>query len=139
MGQTVDQYNAMLNEWDIAHGVSLKEDNGFVYIDEYVDHTVYILQKLLALSESGNDGQSQVNAQFLKTIPDGSIDPSKKVALEHAFASSKVMAIYGAAGTGKCANTFYYVEQGSFLFTEYLVFYSERRSQYGFLCAFEKS
>ena len=101
IGQTVDQYNALLKEWDIEQGVSLKEDNGYVYIDEYVDHTVYILRKLLALSESGNDGQSQVNAQFLKSIPDGSIDPSKKVALEHAFVNSKVMAIYGAAGTGK--------------------------------------
>lgn len=101
IGQTVDQYNALLKEWDIEQGVSLKEDNGYVYIDEYVDHTVYILRKLLTLSESGNDGQSQVNAQFLKSIPDGSIDPSKKVALEHAFANSKVMAIYGAAGTGK--------------------------------------
>ena len=101
IGQTVDQYNALLKEWDIEQGVSLKEDNGYVYIDEYVDHTVYILRKLLALSESGNDGQSQVNAQFLKSISDGSIDPSKKVALEHAFANSKVMAIYGAAGTGK--------------------------------------
>ena len=101
IGQTVDQYNALLKEWDIEQGVSLKEDNGYVYIDEYVDHTVYILRKLLTLSASGNDGQSQVNAQFLKSIPDGSIDPSKKVALEHAFANSKVMAIYGAAGTGK--------------------------------------
>lgn len=100
-GQTIEQYNALLNDWDIGQGVSLKEDSGYVYIDGYVNHTVYILQKLIELSQSGNDGQSQLNRQFLKSVSDSSIDQSKKIALENAFVNSKVIAIYGAAGTGK--------------------------------------
>lgn len=101
LGQTITQYNALLKDWDISHGSSIKEENGYVYIDEYVSHSVYILRQLLALSQSGNDGQSQLNSQFVKTIADDEIDRSKKVALESAFVNSKVIAIYGAAGTGK--------------------------------------
>jgi len=100
-GQTIEQYNALLNDWDIGQGVSLKEDFGYVYIDGYVNHTVYILQKLIELSQGGNDGQSQLNRQFLKSVTESSIDQSKKVALENAFVNSKVIVIYGAAGTGK--------------------------------------
>lgn len=100
-GQTIEQYNSLLSDWDVAHGVSLKEDDGYVYIDEYVNQTVYILHKLLELTQCGNDGQSQLNRQFLKSVAEGSIDPSKKVAIENAFVNSKIMVIYGAAGTGK--------------------------------------
>lgn len=100
-GQTIEQYNSLLSDWDVAHGVSLKEDDGYVYIDEYVDHTIYILRKLLELTQYGNDGQSQLNRQFLKSVTEGAMDQSKKVAIENAFVNSKIMVIYGAAGTGK--------------------------------------
>ncbi len=101
LGQTIDRYNSLLENWDIDQGVLLKEENDYVYIDGYVDHTVYILHKLSELSQSGNDGQSQLNRQFLKSVVEGSIDQSKKIALEKAFVDSKVIVIYGAAGTGK--------------------------------------
>lgn len=101
LGETIDRYNGMLGEWDVKHGVSLKEDDGYVYIDEYVDHSVFILRRLLQMSLKGNDGQMQVNQQYLKTVADDVIDPSKKIALENAFVDSRIMAIYGAAGTGK--------------------------------------
>lgn len=101
LGETIERYNSVLQEWDVAHGVSLKEDNGYVYIDEYVEHSVYILRKLLQISSVGNGGQEQLNRQYLKSLEAGSMDHAKMTALESAFVGSKVMAIYGAAGTGK--------------------------------------
>ena len=99
--QTVDQYNALLNDWDRRQGVSLKEENGYIYIDGYVQTTIYILQKLFELTQRGNDGQAPLNRQFVKSFVDTSIDQAKKVALENAFVNSRVITIYGAAGTGK--------------------------------------
>ena len=99
--QTIDQYNVLLNDWDRRQGVSLKEEDGYVCIDGYVQTTVYILRKLLELTQRGNDGQAQLNRQFVKALIDTSIDQSKKDALENVFVSSRVITIYGAAGTGK--------------------------------------
>lgn len=99
--QTISAYNACLSEWDKRHGRELKEENGYVYLDEYVSNTAVILQNLLYFSSSGNDGQQQLNQNFIVGIDETTVDHAKISALENIFVSSKVMMIYGAAGTGK--------------------------------------
>lgn len=97
----ISDYNNMLSPWDKSQGMLLNEDNGYVYIENYVQETVSILRKLIYLSQTGNDGQKQLNANFLKEIANDEIDNSKKSALVNAFVDSNVLSIYGAAGTGK--------------------------------------
>ena len=99
--QIIDNYNTSLRNWDIEQGMSIKEVDGDIYIDGYEKNTVSILRFLLELSKQGNDGQSALNNKFIKSISLEEIDDSKVVALSSAFVSSKVLIIYGAAGTGK--------------------------------------
>lgn len=99
--QTIGNYNALLTHWDKTQGRSLKEENGYIYLDEYVNNTIFILQNLLDASSCGNDGQQQLNQNFLYDIDATDIDDTKITALKNIFVDSKVMMIYGAAGTGK--------------------------------------
>ncbi len=99
--QTISQYNSTLREYDKNQGLSIKEDGDLVYIDGYVNNTVSILQTLLSYTNDGNDGQAQLNQRFVKDLDDEEIDISKKNALSKVFVDSRVLMIYGAAGTGK--------------------------------------
>ena len=99
--QTVSEYNALLSDWDREQGCELKEENGYIYLDEYVKNTLFILQLLLEFSSSGNDGQQQLNWNFVDSIDESTIDETKILALKSIFVESKVITIYGAAGTGK--------------------------------------
>lgn len=101
--QTINAYNAYLSNWDIQQGCELKTENGYVYLKEYVKYTVFILQNLLYFSERGNDGQQQLNQNFLANtgINETMVDRSKILALQNIFVNSQVIMIYGAAGTGK--------------------------------------
>lgn len=101
IGQTIESYNAFLSEWDKAHGRLLKEENGYVYLDEYVKNTTFILQNLLYFSSSGNDGQQQLNQSFISSIDQTGVDDSKIEALRKIFVESRILMVYGAAGTGK--------------------------------------
>lgn len=97
----IEHYNSSLSDYDVSNGIKIKEDNGLVYIDGFVDNTVSILQTLIDFSKTGNDGQAQLNNRFVKDLEDELIDEAKKVALKNAFVDSSVLMIYGAAGTGK--------------------------------------
>jgi len=99
--QSIDIYNAHLSEWDKRQGCTLKETNGYVYIDEYVRETVHILQRLLELSEEGNEGQEVLNQAYVAGLETYNIDDIKIEALKRVFVNSKIVMIYGAAGTGK--------------------------------------
>lgn len=99
--QTINGYNALLSDWDKGKGLELKEENGYVYLDEYVKNTVFVLQNLLDLSSDGNDGQQQLNQYFIDGIDKTTVDETKISALKKVFVDSKIMMIYGAAGTGK--------------------------------------
>lgn len=79
----------------------LKEDNEYVYLDEYVKNTAFILQNLLCFSSDGNDGQQQLNQSFISGLDQSDVDCSKIEALRKIFVESRVLMIYGAAGTGK--------------------------------------
>ena len=100
ISQTIQQYNTNLKDWDKRQGLEIIEKDGYVYIDEYVTKTVYILEKLLEFSQDGNFGQEALNQNFIQGIDD-STDESKIRALENVFVNSKIIMIYGAAGTGK--------------------------------------
>ncbi len=100
-GQTIQEYNSVLSEWDGQCGQRLKEEDEYVYLDEYVQNTVFILRKLLDYSSAGNDGQQHLNQKFISSIKNDTIDDIKRSALKNAFVSSRLIMIYGAAGTGK--------------------------------------
>ena len=99
--QTIERYNSTLEEYDVEQGVSIKEEGDLVYIDRYVNITVTILRVLLNYTNDGNDGQAQLNQRFVKNLNDDEIDISKKNTLSKVFVDSRILMIYGAAGTGK--------------------------------------
>lgn len=85
----------------MKEGHQIKCENGFVYIDLYEKTTISILQKLLQLSLTGNKGQREFNQNYIKQSGIAFEDPLKESALRNVFVSSKIILIYGAAGTGK--------------------------------------
>lgn len=99
--QTIYAYNTLLSDWDRVHGQELKEESGCVYLDAYVKDTSFILRNLLEFSSSGNDGQQLLNQNFITGIDKAEIDDAKISALQNIFVDSRVLIIYGAAGTGK--------------------------------------
>lgn len=99
--QTAEEYNKYLLDWDRKQGQTIKEHNGYVYIDEYVQNTVFILRYLLEKAKSGNEGQEQLNKSFVSRFDSEGVDELKVSALKSIFVNSKVAMIYGAAGTGK--------------------------------------
>ena len=100
-GQTVLKYNQMLSQRDRRNGFELKEENELIYIEDYLKNTVFTLQYLLDAAHEGNDGQEQLNANFLQRFDQSEVDSAKTDALRRVFVYSKTFVIYGAAGTGK--------------------------------------
>ena len=97
---SIATYNGNLTEWDIKKRKAINVDSELVWIDEYEWTPLMILQMLRDYTKSGNDGQKQLNHNFLKEI--GSFkDEAKALAIKNAFIYNKIMLIYGAAGTGK--------------------------------------
>lgn len=97
----IDKYNAQLDLWERRNGYSISVDNGFVSIDAYEKNTLFILSTLIELSHIGNSGQKELNNRFLRDNT-GVIEDSLKIeAIRTAFVNSRVLLIYGAAGTGK--------------------------------------
>ena len=99
--RTIAKFNDSLDRWELQQGHQIKCENGFVYIDLYEKTTISILQKLLQLSLTGNKGQREFNQNYIKQSGIAFEDPLKESALRNVFVSSKIILIYGAAGTGK--------------------------------------
>lgn len=79
-----------------------KDDNGnAACIAAYEASTLFILNKLLELSRIHNKGQKEVNERYLRNCDIAFSDPKKEEALKYAFVNSRVLLVYGAAGTGK--------------------------------------
>jgi hypothetical protein len=76
-------------------------DMGHVFIREYEDHTVSIVEKLQEFASSGIAGYTPAVERWLNDTPRGIDDPTKVDALKQLFSQSRVALIYGAAGTGK--------------------------------------
>jgi energy-coupling factor transporter ATP-binding protein EcfA2 len=94
-------YNQQLNYWERQQGYQINLVKGIVSIDSYEKATLNILNKLLEFSERGNKGQKELNQKFLNNSNFASIDALKKQAIRDVFVDSRLLLIYGAAGTGK--------------------------------------
>lgn len=99
--EDIKAYNSPLDTWELGNGYQINIDNGLVSIDSYEQTTLKILSKLLELSKIGNQGQKEFNQAYLKSCGIVFEDELKKVALQNVFVNSRVLLIYGAAGTGK--------------------------------------
>ena len=99
--QTVENYNSKITNYDKNQGCEIKEFGNYVYLDEYVKNTVKILNKLIDVTQYGNVGQKNINQIFVSKLDVKNIDDKKIKALKSVFVDSKLLMIYGAAGTGK--------------------------------------
>lgn len=82
-------------------GRKLLKDKGHVFIKQYEDGTVAIIEKLQEYATSGIAGYAAAVKQWLARTTPTPDDPLKVKALSELFVDSKVALIYGAAGTGK--------------------------------------
>lgn len=82
-------------------GRMMLKDKGHVFVREYEDGTVAIIEKLQEYASSGIAGYPAAVKRWLAKTTPGPDDPLKVKALEELFVDSKVALIYGAAGTGK--------------------------------------
>jgi hypothetical protein len=76
-------------------------DKGHVFIRQYEDETVSIVEKLQTYAAAGIAGYTQAVERWLNETHRGIDDPTKADALKRMFSKSRVALIYGAAGTGK--------------------------------------
>lgn len=97
----IQRYNDQLDQWERKQGYQIKLSGGFSCIESYEQTTLFILRKLLDFSSSGSKGQREYNQKFLKESSLDFADDLKKQALRDVFANSRLLLIYGAAGTGK--------------------------------------
>ena len=97
----INTYNTQLDAWERDNGYQINIDNGLVSINSYEKTTLSILSKLLELSKIENQGQKEFNQSYLKNCGIVFEDDVKKMALQNVFVNSRVLLIYGAAGTGK--------------------------------------
>lgn len=79
----------------------LVQDKGHVFLREYEDDVVSIIEKLREFAVSGIEGYSEAVSRWLEETPLDIDDDVKKTALRALFTKSHVALIYGAAGTGK--------------------------------------
>lgn len=76
-------------------------DKNHVFVQGYEDGTVAIIEKMQEFASSGVAGYSVAVEAWLNQSAAVIDDPLKENALKQLFAQSKVVVIYGAAGTGK--------------------------------------
>jgi len=100
-------YNSHLNEWDKDNGLTILENETHVFIEEYENQTLLILNRLIDNTKDGVGGQKQLNAKFIREKSEifgdlvNKVDPLKRLAVENAFVNHRLLMVYGAAGTGK--------------------------------------
>lgn len=98
---SIQKYNDQLDSWEKGKGYGIIEEDGVAYIDSYEESTLFILKKLLQLSRIQNKGQKEFNERYLRQSEIAFSDLKKEEALKYAFVNSRILLIYGAAGTGK--------------------------------------
>lgn len=99
--QAIQKYNDCLDDWEKRQGYEIISDGNAACIAAYEASTLFILNKLLELSQIHNKGQKEVNEKYLRNCDIAFSDPKKEEALKYAFVNSRVLLVYGAAGTGK--------------------------------------
>ncbi len=82
-------------------GRKLEQYQGSIYIKEYEDDTVKVINNLIDLSSSGIRNFANSVRSWMDTTPYKVDCEDKKAILPQVFENSKVAFIYGSAGTGK--------------------------------------
>ncbi|MCL2562582.1 MAG: ATP-dependent RecD-like DNA helicase [Oscillospiraceae bacterium] len=95
----IQTYNRRL--WSGHAGRRLEVRNDHVYIREYEDDTIFIVEKLKELTIKGVTNYSNSVISWLKSNDHKMDCEEKKQALIQMFEDSTVVLIYGSAGTGK--------------------------------------
>lgn len=99
--EAIEKYNLHLDSWEHKQGYGIKQEDNHVCIEIYEITTISILQTLQEISSSGNKGQREFNQNFINQSGLDLSDSLKEQALRNAFVDSRLLLIYGAAGTGK--------------------------------------
>lgn len=99
--QAIQKYNDGLDDWEKQQGYEIIPEGNTACIGSYEASTIFILNKLLELSRIPNKGQREYNERYLRNCGITFSDHQKKEALKYAFVNSRVLLVYGAAGTGK--------------------------------------
>ena len=95
----ISTHNGLLYHKHVERRLVL--DMKHVFICEYENRTVSIVQKLQEYASSRIDGYGHAVERWLADAPGHIDDPTKVQALRQLFSQSRVALIYGAAGTGK--------------------------------------
>jgi len=95
----MNQYNSLLWSGHTSRRIELRKKH--IYIREYEEDTIFILQRLSSLSQKGIRNYSSSVKSWLRTDVHIIDCEEKKAALIRLFNDSKVALIYGSAGTGK--------------------------------------
>jgi Cdc6-like AAA superfamily ATPase len=97
--ELIQLYNSYL--WFGHTGRRLEEYNGHIYIREYEENTLVILQKLRDVAQCGVVDYPNLVETWLRSTTHKVDCNEKKTILKQIFLNSKVALIYGSAGTGK--------------------------------------
>ena len=95
----IEKHNSAL--WWGHNRRRLEKQQNHYFISEYRDNAIYIINRLIELSESGIDGYSNWARQQMTTGLCQIDSEEKKIIIEGLFDKSSVGLIYGSAGTGK--------------------------------------
>lgn len=100
--ELIKEYNESLEDFDRNSNNEIKYQDDLIYIESYEKDTINILRTLISYTDMGIAGQQQLNNKFIKdnNLVD-KCDPSKISAIKNIFTNSRLLLIYGAAGTGK--------------------------------------
>jgi Cdc6-like AAA superfamily ATPase len=96
----VKTYNSQL-WWGHRRESKLVVEKSHIYINSYKENTIWVLEKIKELSQTGVHSYSASVTEWLTNTYYIINCEEKETALIQMFARSKVAVIYGAAGTGK--------------------------------------
>ena len=97
----VQTYNEKLYNNERHQGRRIEKRNQHLYIRNYEQDTIAIIQRLVELSGSGIQNYSSYVAEWLSSNVHTVDCEEKRSALQQMFENSTVALIYGSAGTGK--------------------------------------
>lgn len=98
--ELVTEYNSKLY-WKHRSRRQIEQDMGKLFIREYEDDTVAIIQRLTSLTSQGISGYESAVERWLSETAYRIDDEAKLNSLRMLFSDSRVALVYGAAGTGK--------------------------------------
>lgn len=97
----IEHHNRTIPPIPTHVGRTIERDKDHLFIRQYEDETVEIIERLQSLTGSGINGHEQAVERWFAETTLKVDDPAKSSALRALFSASKVAFIYGAAGTGK--------------------------------------